>query len=89
MSGRKRTSLTLQLADSMRVSGCVETHQLYSSAENENPGQFTVLYREAMIHAGGIVREGGEAFRVCPVCEQVLPKFKGENNGGPEQPTTD
>jgi hypothetical protein len=68
----------LALADAMRASGGAAPHRLHSEAvdafrRGEVPfDQVTTLYRHAMVHAGAIVRRGGEPFLVCPHCEQRL-----------------
>jgi hypothetical protein len=72
----------LALADAMRASGGAGAHRLYWECEDAAargelaPDMISRLYRHAMIHAGGIVRQGGEPFRVCPDCLAKL--------GGPD-----
>jgi hypothetical protein len=68
----------LALADTMRAAGGAGAHRLYCECEDAAArgelasDMISRLYRHAMIHAGGIVRQGGEPFRVCPVCEVRL-----------------
>jgi hypothetical protein len=68
----------IALADAMRSVGGGAPHRLYTEAvEAFRRGELafdrvTPVYRHAMIHAGAIVRKGGERFRVCPECEQRL-----------------
>jgi hypothetical protein len=68
----------LALADAMRASGGAAPHRLHDeSVRAFRRGEVafdevTRLYRHAMVHAGAIVRRGGEPFRICPHCEATL-----------------
>jgi hypothetical protein len=78
-----RTSETLQLADRMRGTGCVAPSQLWHKAMEEGGDDGgSRLYREAMIHAGGITKVGGEPMPYCPICGVIFPK-SGETHDRP------
>lgn len=64
----------------MRDTGCVIPSELYQASMEQGGNDYgTRLYREAMIHAGGVVKSNGDMFYVCPICHQPL----GETHGRP------
>jgi hypothetical protein len=69
----------LEFADRVRrSSGTPQPHRLYHEAteafrrDEITFDEVTSVYRHAMVHAGAIVRKGGQPFDVCPECAALL-----------------